>query len=293
MSLALTDAIGWVVVAGFTLSALLATRDDAHPARVVAAGSWVVFAVFWALLIEHFLIVKASIIEGVLVILAVPLCLYTAKLVLTTRPRILMLSRAIAVMGLVYLPFQTFPALANAAISITAQASYALITLLGYHPDLLVQPDGYPHAIQFAVGDHTITTYVLLACSGIGSIATVVGLITATTAPIRRRLTAIAIVAPIIYALNIIRVAFIAIAFGNQWFAWTKPLVFAVFPTTDPYKVSYYFADRILAQSLSVVVLVAITLGLLRILPELAALLDDALYIATRNEYNLRERFTE
>ena len=291
MSLALTNTLAWVVVAAFALSALLATRDDEHPARVAAAAAWTVFAVFWALLIDHFLFTQNSFIEGVLSALAVPLSLYAAYLVLTDRPTLVRLSRAIAVMGIIYLPFQTIPALTEAAITITAESTYALITLVGYNPQFITDP--YPSAVVFIHDGHTITTNILLACSGIGSIAIVSGLIAATTAPIRRRLTGIALVVPLIYALNVIRVSFIAIAFGNQWFQWTRPLITLLYaPLQSDPRVSYLFADKILAQSLSVVALVLITLALLRILPELAALLDDALYVATKTDYNLEDHFT-
>ncbi|MGB9986703.1 archaeosortase A [Salarchaeum japonicum] len=291
MSLALTNTLAWVVVSAFALSALLATRDDEHPARVAAAAAWTVFAVFWALLIDHFLFTQNSFIEGVLSALAVPLSLYAAYLVLTDRPTLVRLSRAIAVMGIIYLPFQTIPALTEAAITITAESTYALITLVGYNPQFITDP--YPSAVVFIHDGHTITTNILLACSGIGSIAIVSGLIAATTAPIRRRLTGIALVVPLIYALNVIRVSFIAIAFGNQWFQWTRPLITLLYaPLQSDPRVSYLFADKILAQSLSVVALVLITLALLRILPELAALLDDALYVATKTDYNLEDHFT-
>ncbi|GAA0651734.1 archaeosortase A [Salarchaeum japonicum] len=291
MSLALTDTLAWVVVAAFALSAVLATRDDEHPARVAAAAAWAVFAVFWALLIDHFLFTQNSFIEGILAALAVPLSLYAAYLVLTDRPTLVRLSRAIAVMGLIYLPFQTIPALTQAAITITAESTYFLITLLGYTPQFVTDP--YPSAVVFVHDGHTITTNILLACSGIGSIAIVSGLIAATTAPIRRRLTGIALVVPLIYLLNVARVSFIAIAFGNQWFQWTRPLVTLLYsPLRSEPRISYLFADKILAQSLSVVALVLITLGLLRIIPELAALLDDALYVATKTDYNLEDRLT-
>lgn len=291
MSLALTNTLAWVVVAAFLLSALLATRDDEHPARVAAAAAWTVFAVFWALLIDHFLFTQNSFIEGILAALAVPLSLYAAYLVLTDRPTLVRLSRAVAVMGIIYLPFQTVPALTEAAITITAESTYALITLLGYTPEFVTDP--YPSAVVFVHGGHTITTNILLACSGIGSIAIVSGLIAATTAPIRRRLTGIALVVPLIYILNVARVSFIAIAFGNQWFQWTRPLVTLLYsPLRSEPRISYLFADKILSQSLSVVALVLITLGLLRILPELAALLDDALYVATKTDYNLEDRLT-
>jgi len=92
-----------------------------------------------------------------------------------------------------------------------------------------------------------------------------------------------------------VRVVFIAIAHGEQWFAGqtVQNVVFTMFATGDANMVSYLFADRVLAQSLSVVVLVALTLGLLRVVPELGGVVEDVAYIATGNEYDVTERFAQ
>jgi archaeosortase A (PGF-CTERM-specific) len=60
------------------------------------------------------------------------------------------------------------------------------------------------------------------------------------------------------------------------------------FGIEDPYKVSYLVADRILAQSLSVVALVGITWLVVRELPELLVVVEDVLFVATGSEYDLR-----
>jgi archaeosortase A (PGF-CTERM-specific) len=63
--------------------------------------------------------------------------------------------------------------------------------------------------------------------------------------------------------------------------------VMGLFATDDPYMVSYFVADRILAQSLSVVALVGITWLVVRELPAVLLIVEDVLYIVTRTEYDL------
>jgi hypothetical protein len=51
--------------------------------------------------------------------------------------------------------------------------------------------------------------------------------------------------------------------------------------------VSYFLADRVLAQSLSVLALVAITWLVVRELPEVLTVVEDILYVLTGSEYDL------
>jgi archaeosortase A (PGF-CTERM-specific) len=114
------------------------------------------------------------------------------------------------------------------------------------------------------------------------------GLILAVRAPLQRKLRALAVSVPIIYALNLVRNVFIAVGFGKQQLHLFPDLVMALFATEDPYKVSYYIADRLLAQVLSVVALVAITYLVVRELPEVLSVVEDLLFMVTGEEYDLR-----
>jgi archaeosortase A (PGF-CTERM-specific) len=297
---ALTDSLAWVVVASFGASAVL-QASHREWSRYVAVAAWAVFAVFWGLLIEHFLFVQQSIIEGVLAAVAVPACLYTAYLVGTGRRELQTLTRAVAIMGVLYLPFQTLEPLRQVAIETVTNQSEWIMAQLGYHPPVVEGRYGYMQKFVFVgIGpegqaDWEYTTTVLMACTGVGSMAIVGGLALAVDAPLRRRLQALSISVVLIYAMNLVRVVFIAIAHGKQWFdgGVYQSLVFALFPTNDAGQVSYLFADRVIAQSLSVVVLVVLTLALLRIIPELGGVIEDVAYIATGNEYDITTRFAQ
>ena len=288
---ALTDALAWVVIAAFVLAAVASTRDE-RVERYTTTGAWVVFAVFWGVLAPHFAFTQRSIIEGVLSALAVPLSLYVAFLVWQDRRDFRTLTRGVAFMGLVYLPFQTIGVLQQTAIEMTTRHTELLMGALGYHPPVIESEHGYRQIIVFTAPDgHRFTTRVVLACTGIGSISIVAGLVAAVNASMTRRLQALAVAVPIIYGLNIVRVAFIALAHGNQWFADWQTVAFTLFQTTNANTVSYLIADRVIAQSLSVVALVALTLLLLRIVPELGSVVEDVLFVATGKEYDIERLY--
>ncbi|WP_435066597.1 archaeosortase A [Haloplanus sp. C73] len=295
----LTDALAWAVVGLFLLGVLLRWRESDH-ARTATVGAWAVFAVFWAALVPHFAFVQKSFVEGFLSLAAVPASLYVGYLLYDGRDSLFVLSRAVAVMGVVYLPFETIPALTVWGLSLpspryvliahtTGQTQWAM-ELLGYSPTLVEGEQGYLNTFKFVTeGGHTILFSIILACTGLGSIAIFVGLIAAVEAPLGRKFRALAIAVPIIYVLNIARTTFIGLVFGKQYMQWFVDEVLFLFGGTDPYKVSFYLSDRVISQVLAVVALVGVTYLVVRELPELLTIVEDVLYLITREEYDLRE----
>lgn len=295
----ITDVAAWVVVASFAASGVLSVRSE-RIARGVAAGGWLVFAGFWAVLVPHFAFAQRSFVEGALTAVAVPACLYAAYLVWAKRPSLLVLSRAVAFMGLVYLPFQTVPGLERATVTAVTIHTARITEWLGYAPEVTGRTleNGatlaYPSRIVFTTDGHRYATPVLLACSGIGSISIVSGLVLAVDGGRRRKALALGTVVPLIYALNLVRTTFIVLAHGKQWFdGGVADPVIALFGVADPRLASYYFADRVLAQVASVVALICITVWLLRVLPGLAAVVEEGIYVLTGREVDLRTRFRE
>lgn len=295
-----TDAFAWVVIALFAASALLEGRDR-EKARLVGAGAWVVAGAFWLLLFPHFAFVHKSYIEGVLTLVGGPASAYAGLLLFRGRDSLFVLSRAVAVMGVIYLPFETIPALTVAGTTYPAPREFlietvaaqtgALIHLLGYDPTLVAGPEtGYTSAYQFTTeSGRALTFEIVLACTGLGSIAIFAGLIAAVRAPLRRKLRALAVAVPTIYVLNLLRTTFIGVVFGNQLMQWYVAEVLFLFGATDPHLVSFFLSDRVISQLLAVVALLGITYVVVRELPELLTVIEDVLYIATNEEYDLRE----
>ena len=281
----ITDAVGWFVIAAFL--AAWALESQGRIGRAVGAGAWGAFGVFWLLLVPRFAFVMRSPIEGALAVLAVPACAYAGYLLWSGRDSLFTLTRAVAVMGLIYLPFETIAILRETAVETVAGQTYAVITWLGYDVALTEGPNGYLSGLEFTEGGHTYATHIVLACTGLGSMTIFAGLIAALEAPLVRKLQAAAAAVGVIYVLNIVRNVFIAVAFGNQWFQVFVAEISALVGYTDPGLVSYFIADRVIAQSMSVVALVAIALLVARIVPEILDLLEEAVYVLTNTEIDL------
>ncbi|MFB6354112.1 MAG: archaeosortase A [Halobacteriales archaeon] len=287
-----TDAVAWVVV-GLLLAAWAVRPRAPERARALAAAGWVGFAGFWLLLVPRFALVMRSPIETVLSAVAVPAALYAGYLLWNGRESLFTLSRAVAIMGLVYLPFTTVPGLDRWAIEAVAAQTKWAITALGFEVALQAGPDhGYRSALVFTTDGRQYVTHIVLACTGLGSMSIFAGLIAALDAPLDRKLEALGLAVGVIYVLNLVRNVFIAVAFGKQWFQVLVGPVMAVTGYTQPGLVSFFIADRVLSQSLSVVALVGITWLVVRRVPELLALVEEALFVVTRTEFDLHAAFS-
>jgi archaeosortase A (PGF-CTERM-specific) len=296
-----SEPLMWLVLATFLGSALLQQVDEMWARRVAVAG-WGLFGAFWLVLIPHFALTQKSIIEGIGTLAAVPLSIYAGYLLWHGRDSLFVLTRAIGLMGLVYVPFITIGPLRQAIVELVTDQTAFLMALVGVDPvvvdgftyngvEIAEKQYAYESTFWFDGDSRPITYDILLACTGMGSIAIFAGAILAVSAPWRRRLRALAMTVSVIYVLNLFRNVFIAVSFGQQRMQIAPELVMTLFGLSDPQMVSYYVADRILAQTGSVVVLVGITWLLVRELPEITILVEDLLFLITGTEYDLAGAF--
>jgi archaeosortase A (PGF-CTERM-specific) len=284
-----TDLLAWVSVAAFLLAAV-AQWWDRDRARLAAAGAWGVFAVFWLALVPFYAFEMKSIIEAALAAAAVPGSLYAGYLLYRGRESLLVLTRSVAVMGAIYLPFTTVPWLYGPLVETTTRQIEWGIYQLGYTPGVTTGELGLRNTFVFETDGHTYLQSIVLACTGIGSLTIFIGLVAAVRASLGRKLRALAIALPIIWVLNVFRNVFIAVAQGKQWFAGiAEQVIFTLFATSDPRMVSFFWADRVISQSLSVVALVVLFYLVTREVPELSTVFEDVLFMATGREYDLQQ----
>jgi archaeosortase A (PGF-CTERM-specific) len=304
--------IGWFALAIFLIGVALDSVDREY-ARPVFVGAWLLFAVFWFTLIQPFFVADESIIRGAGAVLAVPLSLLVAKVLYEGRDTLFTLSRAIPLMGLFYVPFYVSQTIREKLILVVTGHTEWAIQLLGYDPPLVTElseaasaaPDGVEYNLArdiggkelafentfvfFTDGGATITYTIILACTGIGSMAVIGGLVLAVKAPTRRKARALALALPIIYVLNIVRNVFISLSYGNQYAHFFPDITMTVFALDNPLRVSYIWADRVMAQSASVIAMVLIFWLVVREVPEVMDPVEEVLYLLTGEELDLAE----
>ena len=188
--LPVTDVLAWIVVAVFVAGVGADYLDYDAVARWLTAGAWGLFAVFWLLLIHQFAVVHRSIIETVLVAVAVPMCLYVGWTLLGGRDSLFVLSRAVALMGLIYLPFQTVAPVRAFLIETVARQTAWTLEVVGLGEGMRLVEDPAPGSSlrnTFYFPATGRATRLVFACTGIGSMAIFGGLIGAALLAARRR----------------------------------------------------------------------------------------------------------
>lgn len=278
----------WFSIAAFLAGAILEVTDRRGLAVPVAAAGWVAFGVFWVSMFHYFYFEFASPLEGVLSLAALPLALYAAYLLVSGRDSLLIVSRAIACMGLIYLPIATIEPVKALLIESVAAQTQAGMGLFGYHPELVASPEGYASKFEFEpYTGEDYTTYIVLACTGIGSISVFGGLIASVRAPLSRKVKGFVAATGIIYVLNLFRNVFVGLAAPLGWFDTPTTNWLTVTLAGEGVRTSFFVAHHLISQTLSVVALIGITLIVVRLVPEVVEPLEEVLYVLTKSEYDL------
>lgn len=256
--------------------------------RLTSLG-WVAFAAFWLLMLPTFALEMRSIVETLLALVCIPLSLSAAVLCWRGHEGIQTLSRALGITGVLYAAAMV-PPIRQALVETVATHTAVGIDALGYDP---IRQSSAVHGFdsEFVFVDdagNRYVTYIVLACTGIGAIATFTGLIFAASAPLARKLKALAVVVVGVWLLNIARNVFIAVAFGDQWFQ-AGPLVALTHAVgyQDPALASYFVADRLISQSLSVLAVLVLVAVVVRLVPASKTLFETVLEITTRRTYDI------
>jgi archaeosortase A (PGF-CTERM-specific) len=118
---------------------------------------------------------------------------------------------------------------------------------------------------------------IILACTGIQSIAIMLGVAAAVPTTIRQKILAFLIVAPTIYILNLLRNVFVIIAYTEQWF----PYYPSIASNGEFGYESFFWAHNVIAELLALIFLVIIAYGLFSLIPNLGKFADELYHLYT------------
>ena len=226
--------------------------------RIVGCIGWILFGVYWLTEIPNYLAIM-DYFNTTIMILAFVLFTMIGLTILKTKNLNVFLDVTAfsALSALFYFPFAIDPWLKRGIISVVADQTVALGNMLGFKIEKL-------SFNKIALNGKYVE--IILACTGIESMALFAGATLGVKADLKRRLKAFMISVPVIYILNLFRNVFVVVAYGNEWFG----------------EDSFYIAHHVICKILATIALVLISLGVFRFLPELADLI-----------YNLKEELVE
>ncbi|HUK92842.1 MAG TPA: archaeosortase A [Methanomicrobiales archaeon] len=222
---------------------------------------WTAMVLFLIAEIPYY-VSQNNILYPTLAVLALPFLFVTSRRLLGQDPSILALSRASAVAFLIYAPFAYLPPLGNFLIeAVTGQ----VIFLVGAvsRPATLLDWN--------LIGRNGFRIEIILACTGIQSMAIMLGVAGAVRTTLRQKAAAFLLVVPTIYVLNLVRNVFVIIAYTGQWF----PYFPAIASNGEWGYESFFWAHNIMAEGGALVALIAIAYGLFVLIPDLGIWAGD------------------
>jgi len=270
VTLTLWISLGFLVIASFL--------PKSFNSRFIFGGSgWIFLAIYWSGQLGGYIGLK-DYVNIILVIAAAFASLFIAHVTFQGKDNIdkggyevfISLSRAASISGLIYFLFAQVELLNTWIIStVTGQG----IWLIGKF-DFPVTNVAWN---QLAVNG--LDVEIILACTAIESIALFSGIISsATGATALHKFQAFMISVPVVYLLNIIRVSFTASAYGLSWFG-----------TPDE---SFHISEHFITKAGSLLALMLISYLVLKILPEVADMIDGVLKMMRTEFHRLMLRLS-
>ena len=218
--------------------------------KPIGFSGWFLFGVSWLLKTQYYLQIS-DFYNTTLMILAFALFSFMGLTILRSEnDRVFISATSVAlVSSLIYFTFAITP-LKSSLIVHTTDMSIELAEFLGFN---------FERHSEDIISHNGKYVQIILACTGIESMALFTGITLSTHAEIRRKLMAFLISVPVIYILNLLRNVFIVSAYGGEWFG-----------SAD---FSFYIAHHIISKILATLALIAISVGVFRLLPEFADLI--------------------
>jgi len=205
---------------------------------------------------------ESNVMYPVMVILSIPFLLITIKLLLKNDSAVFSLTRAAGVAFIIYAPFAFAVQIGNALIAMVVQHTSYVLTLLGYHADIVLWN-------TFQSGFFRVE--IILACTGIQAIAIMLGVASAVPTTTRQKVLSFLLIATVIYLLNLFRNAGVIMAYTSQMFTWLPDIS----GNTEYGYSSFFWAHNIFAEGIALLFLIALAYSLFRLIPALGDFAGD------------------
>jgi archaeosortase A (PGF-CTERM-specific) len=233
--------------------------------KYAAIGGWAFIILFLYAEIPSYL-AQNNLMYPIFAILAIPFFYVTARRLMREDPVILRLSLAAAVAFLIFAPFAYIPALGNWLISVVTSQVLWLLDRVGAPAIQLDWNMIYRNGFRIEI---------ILACTGIQSMAIMLGVVAGVPTTLRQKVEAFLLVVPTIYILNLFRNVFVIVAYTDQWFPFLPEIA-----SNGEYGFeSFFWAHNVLAELGALIALVIIAYGLFTLIPELAVWAADLVKI--------------
>lgn len=189
-------------------------------------------------------------------VLSVPFLWITLRCLQRGDASVLQMSRGAGVAALIYAPFAYIPALGDLLISVVISQTHWVLSLLNFPATL---------AAWNIIAYNGFQVEIILACTGIQSIAIMLGVAGAVPTDLKQKISAFLIVVPTIYLLNILRNAFVIMAYMDQWFPYLPEIV----GNGSVGYESFFWVHNVICELLALLILMGIAYALFLAIPQI------------------------
>ena len=197
-------------------------------------------------------------------LLGIPFLAITSRELLKENKLVIQLSRAAAIAFLIYFPFAYMGPLGNWLISVVFSQMLMIFSAVGF-PFTQVDWNMVMH--------NGFRVEIILACTGIQSIAIMLAVAWAVPTTTRQKILSFLLIVPVIYVLNIFRNIFVVIAYTQQWFPYLPEIA----SNGEIGYESYFWAHNVLCELGALVALIVIAYLLFLLIPQLGECADGIL----------------
>jgi archaeosortase A (PGF-CTERM-specific) len=238
-------------------------------AHILAVGGWVAIVATLFTELPYYFSVN-NFIYPTFALLSIPFLAITLRHLAKKDPVLMQLSRAAALAFIIYAPFAFIPSLGDWLIGVVVDQVVWML-------DLIQLPVALP--VWNIVARNGFRTEIILGCTGIQSIAIMLGVVAGVHTTLRQKVTAFLFIAPVIYFLNLVRNTFVIAAYTEQWFPYLPEIA-----SNGEYGYeSFFWAHNVISEILALFVLIALAYELFVIIPGLGDWAND-LYSLYRDD---------
>ncbi|MDD1671407.1 MAG: archaeosortase A [Methanomicrobiales archaeon] len=229
--------------------------------NILAAVGWAsIISALYAELPYYFSV--NNFIYPLFALLSVPFLIITWDRLYHRDEPVMSLSRAAAFACLIYAPFAFISPLGDWLIGVVVGQTRWML-------DLFRLPTAL--ASWNIIARNGLRTEIILACTGIQSIAIMLGVIGGVESTLRQKVIGLLLIAPVIYGLNIVRNTFVIAAYTEQWFPYLPE-----FASNGEYGYeSFFWAHNVISEILALFVLIGLAYQLFAVIPALGDWAND------------------
>ncbi len=215
--------------------------------RKIGSLAWFLFGVAWLFNIPHFISIADYYNTAIMIGAFVLFTLISLSIFKTKKLEVFIETTSFSALSIAVYFLFAFTPLGKILINLVAKQSAFVGRLLGY--------DLYAVGNRIYMDGRHVT--LILACTGIQSMALFAGATLGIKAELKRKIKAFLVSVPVIYFLNLLRDAFVTVSYAESWFGEN----------------SFYIAHNVISKVLATIALFAIAYTVFKILPELEELI--------------------